>query len=45
MPIYSSSELDDSSNPNSPSAKFFGRERPLHYVFGGGQGMLLTSYK
>nr|XP_043623202.1 reticulon-like protein B9 [Erigeron canadensis] len=37
MPIYSSSDLEDSNGPNSLSAKFFGRERPLHYVFGGGQ--------
>lgn len=38
MPIYTSSESEDSHDPNSLSAKFFGREKPLYYVLGGGQG-------
>nr|GEY87155.1 reticulon-like protein B9 [Tanacetum cinerariifolium] len=37
MPKYSSSETEDSHDPNSLSAKFFGREKPLYYVLGGGQ--------
>ncbi|KAI3720065.1 hypothetical protein L6452_20975 [Arctium lappa] len=36
MPIYSSSEVEDSGNHNVPTGRLFRRERPLHSVLGGG---------
>ncbi|KAL8229962.1 hypothetical protein R6Q57_014862 [Mikania cordata] len=36
MPIYTSSEVEESNNRNNLGRKLFGRERSLHAIFGGG---------
>ncbi|KAM0016754.1 hypothetical protein Hdeb2414_s0028g00700141 [Helianthus debilis subsp. tardiflorus] len=37
MPIYSSSDFEESNDHNNLSGKLFGRERSLHSALGGGQ--------
>lgn len=39
MLIYSSSEAEDSNDHNAPTTKLFGRERSVHSLLGGGQGI------
>ncbi|KAI7738896.1 hypothetical protein M8C21_002059 [Ambrosia artemisiifolia] len=37
MPIYSSSDLDESNDHKSQGGRWFGRDRSLHSALGGGQ--------